>query len=613
MFYPTRIATEKPSTVSASFEVVQVGEDKFIFCPIRNRAYTVHKKPEEIVRQWWLYQLRDQYGYKWDQIGVEVPVVVGSSEGKKAADIVVYTDNKRRVPRIFIEVKKPKRNDGLEQLKVYMNATGCRLGMWSNGSGSNVYMLRIEPSEHEEEATWRELRNIPTAKESLSDVDSPITRADLAPVDDFLAILRDCENYIKAHEGSNPFDEVFKLIFAKLYDERRTLKNDTSAAKFRIGAMESSAAARERVAGLFRDAKSQWTGVFTPGEEITLGDDSLAYCVSALQMTYLLKSDADVLGAAFEVMINPSMKGDKGQYFTPRHVVDLCVRVLHPTDSETVYDPACGSGGFLIGAMDYVFKTIRAERDDENEILENQKDFASSNVFGIDYDPLIAKVAKAYMLIWGDGRSNICVADGLNQSGWGDDARSRFLTLGDGKPSLRQFDIILSNPPFAGGISSVETLKDYELAYKVDANGKRKRANAVARDILFLERTLASLVPNGRMAIVVPRGLLKNYGDEYVRRFVLKQAQVRAVVSLTGSMFKPFTNTKTCVLFLQKRSEPLQDLADAGEDPPVIYAVSEKPGKDRSGRLIRDVDGRIASDLGEIGDYLSDNIEWRSK
>ena len=613
MQYTIETTDAKPIAASEHFVVseVQGNGEHFIFCPIRRRAYAVDRKPEEIVRQWWLYELRDAYGYSWDQISVEVPVLVGSTEAKKKADIVVYTDSTKATPRIFIEVKKPNRKDGLDQLKVYMNATGCRLGMWSNGSSPNVYLLRIEPQGHEEEATWREVRNIPSLRETLSDVDNPITRGDLQPVDDFLAILRDCEDFIKAHEGSNPFDEVFKLIFAKLYDERRNLKNDSSAAKFAIGALEAASAARSRVDALFKDAKDQWTGVFAAGEEIALGDESLAYCVSALQRTYLLKSDADVLGAAFKVMINPSMKGDKGQYFTPRHVVDLCVQVIRPTDNETIFDPACGSGGFLVGAMEHVFKQIAEERDDEGETLENQKDYASHNVFGLDYDPLIAKVAKAYMLIWGDGRSNIAVADALNESAWSDDAKSRFLTTdSSGQKKLRQFDIILTNPPFAGAISANDTLSKYALAYRMDSAGRRKRANKVNRDVLFIERALASLRPGGRMAIVLPRGILKNYGDERVRHFILRKAKVRAVVSLTGTMFKPFTNTKACVLFVERRTDDLTDLAEAAGDPDILYAVCERPGKDRSGRLLRGSNGQVISDLPQIAEYLKSELTW---
>lgn len=413
-----------------------------------------------------------------------------------------------------------------------------------------------------------------------------------------------------AHEGVSFFEEIFKLIFAKLFDERRNLKNENSPAQFRVGVFEAPEDAKSRIAKLFADAKDQWKGVFEEGEEIGLSDETLAFCVSALQKTYLLKSDADVLGSAFEVMINPNMKGDKGQYFTPRHVVRMCIDILDPRDDQTMFDPACGSGGFLISAMDHVFRAIRDERDDENEILENQKDYASNNVFGIDYDRLIAKVAKAYMLIWGDGRSNIAVADALNQTNWPDEISAKFL-VGKGKArKTRQFDIIATNPPFAGDISADDTLSRYELAFKEGADGKRKRVNKLVRDKLFIERCLDFLKPNGKLAIVVPRGTLKNYNDEYVRRHILRKARIVAVVSLTGSMFQPFTNTKTCVLFVKKRAEELADLKDANDDPPIVFAVSTNPGKDKSGKLVRDDDGVVISDLPEIAQYVCANAHW---
>lgn len=302
-------------------------------------------------------------------------------------------------------------------------------------------------------------------------------------------------------------------------------------------------------------------------------------------------------------MINPGMKGDKGQYFTPRHVIRMCIDILDPTEHQTVYDPACGSGGFLIAAMDKVFHRIAKDRDDEKEIRENQIDYAQENVFGTDYDHTIAKVAKAYMLIWGDGRSNIAVCDALNEDSWSDDASAKF-TSGTGKSrKLKQFDIIATNPPFAGDHAAEETIAKYQLSIRPGPKGPT-RVNRIARDKLFIERCLNMLAPKGRLAIVVPRGTLKNYSDEYVRRHILKQARVVAVVGLGGEMFKPFTNTKTCVLFVQKRDAPLTDLKQALKDPAVVYAVTEKPGKDRSGRLIRDDKGVVVSDLNEIARYV---------
>lgn len=130
---------------------------------------------------------------------VEVPVKVGSGEAKKAADLVVYTDSRRKNARLFVEVKKPHRKDGVEQLQVYMNATGCRKGLWSHGSPPHVYLLRIKPGENSEEATWRELRNVSRKSEQIADVDYPITRGELEPVIDFVSLFRECEDF---HKGS---------------------------------------------------------------------------------------------------------------------------------------------------------------------------------------------------------------------------------------------------------------------------------------------------------------------------------------------------------------------------------------------------------------------------
>lgn len=597
--------SDKPTEAPAESTIFEVDGDRYIFCPIRNKAYKVTDKPEELVRQVWLYRLKEVYGYSFEQMDVEVRVRVGSTEAKKKADIVVYQDDKRITPRIFVEVKKPKRKDGIDQLKVYMNATGCRIGLWSTDDPPHVYLLRIEPKEGEEEPTWRELRNIPAKGEKLADLDMPITRKELEPVNDFLSILKECEDYVKAHEGTSPFEEIFKLIFAKLYDERTNLKNEDSSAQFRVGVLESPEEARDRIGKLFDRSKQRWSGVFQEGEEIRLTDESLAFCVSALQKAYLLKSDADVLGAAFEVMINPGMKGDKGQYFTPRHVIRMCIEILDPQDGETFFDPACGSGGFLIGAMSHVFAQIERDRDN---------DYANECIFGIDYDHVIAKIAKAYMLIWGDGRSNIAVCDALNEDNWTPDVQSKFKVRPGKTATLKQFDIIATNPPFAGDNTKEDTLSKYELAVKPAKNKGRVCLRRVSRDKLFLERCIKMLAPGGRMAIVLPRGVLKNYNDEYVRRHVIRHARLVAVVGLGGDMFKPFTNTKTCVLFLQKRAVPVEDemLERFTKDSAMAFAVTQKPGKDKTGKLVV-INGQIDSDLPTITKEIRKNTKFQKR
>ena len=149
----------------------------------------------------------------------------------------------------------------------------------------------------------------------------------------------------------------------------------------------------------------------------------------------------------------------------------------------------------------------------------------------------------------------------------------------------------------------------YSLAFKVQ-KGKRKRVNKLARDKLFVERCLSFLKPGGRLAIVLPRGTLKNYTDERVRRFILQRAEVMGSVSLSGLMFKPFTNTKTCILFLKKREKEIQDVSKLSLKSSVVFGVSTNPGKDRSGNLIKDPKGSIVSDLPEISKFFSSRIKW---
>ena len=300
-------------------------------------------------------------------------------------------------------------------------------------------------------------------------------------------------------------------------------------------------------------------------------------------------------------MVNPDMKGDKGQYFTPRHVIKMCIDVLQPKEEEKILDPACGSGGFLIEALEHVFNRIRKDRDSESEIIDLQKDYAQECVFGMDYDPRIAKVAKAYMIIWGDGRSNIAVCDGLNSHSWSDDVLGRFTVRRSGDKrnvELQKFDIIATNPPFAGDISSVDTLSQYELAYKTTGDGKKKLVNKLSKEKLFIERCINMLVPGGRMAIVLPRGILKNYSDEYVRLFMLK----------------PFTNTKTVVVFMQKRYKPLETEAQisASAKNKIAFCMTEKSGRDSTGKIITDGNGRILSDLPAITEYLQRNVVFQS-
>ncbi len=505
---------------------------------------------------------------------------MGSAVHKKPADVVVYTDEKRTTPWIIVELKKPKRKEGVDQLKSYMNATGAPLGWWTNGSDDR-FLWRTDPNDFS-----MRLTRIPASGESLDDIDDPLTKERLKPVSDLLDLLSVCEEEILSHQSVNTFDELFKVIYAKLYDERMNLARPDDVCEFRVGLSEDPADVARRVKGLYDKARRKWKGVFK--EDIELTDQNLTYVVAALQeYEFVGDRSGDVLGVAFEALINPETKGDKGQYFTPRHVVDMCVEMLNPREDEKVLDPATGSAGFLIRAMKHVNEYIDDRFGvDPDKAAEHRKDYAQEMLVGMDNDPRLVRIAKAYMIIENDGRSNINFADSLDPNSWDSALRKK----------LEDVDIILTNPPFAGAIKTNATLAQYDLTYKGNP-GANNPATAMVRAILFLERCLNVLRPGGRMAIVLPQGLMNNIQDSYVRDYIDRHARILAVIGLHENTFLPFTKAKTTVLFLERWAQP----DDRPDDYEIFFDVSRLPGKNGNGQPIWKRDGTgLDTDVMEI-------------
>ena len=550
-------------------------------------------KPEEVVRQLALNWVIDDLSYPADRISLEVPVKMGATYADKAADIVIYTDASKITPYIIIEVKKPKRKDGLDQLESYMNATGVSYGAWINGNDA-VYRLRRDPNLYEN------LKRLPAVQETLDDVKSPIRKDELEPIHDLKEEVQYLEDTVLANAGVSAFEEVFKLIFTKLWDEFD--KGDADSMDFRITTSPPQDQ-YERINGVFKKAVTEWPDIFVPSDEIDLSPQALVAIASEFQTKAFYDADLDVMDAAFEYMINPEQKGDKGQYFTPRPIVKMCVRMLNPKREERIVDPACGPGGFLIHALHWV--TEEYLRPKYTTALPKRKtDYATSRLFGLDFDQRLARVAKAMMLIAGDGRSNIYRVSSLDPREWKSRSDALVSSVKDG-----EFDIVMTNPPFAGKVSTAEVLAKYELAYKRDGTKKKPLSN-MTRDVLFVERCLRLLKPGGRMAIVLPQGNFNNSTAEYIRSWVRDKARVLAVVGLHENTFKPFTNTKTSVLFLKKwaaNEEPHEDYR-------IFMAVNERPVKDNSGNYVfrkdatglyvLDVDGKriIDHDLNDIAE-----------
>ena len=361
------------------------------------------------------------------------------------------------------------------------------------------------------------------------------------------------EDLVLANSGVDSFEEVFKLIYAKLYDEWAAINIESrkELVHFRIYG-ESNEELYEKINNLFEEAKNKWKGVFNESDEIELKPNHLQTCISFLQDIKLFNSNLYVIDEAFEYLVTQVAKGSKGQYFTPRHVIDMCVKMLNPKENEYVVDPASGSCGFTVHTIFH----IAGQQFTNQKLPDNAIEFAQNNVYGIDFDNRAVKVAKALNLIAGDGKTNVYKANSLDSSSWNEE------TIGAFKKHLRKFknyhqnninkkefkyfnfDLLLSNPPFAGKVTEKQIIRNYKLAEK---NGKI--LSGLDRDTLFIERNFNFLKDGGRMAVVLPHGVFNNGNDTYIRDFIMKQGRILAVISLGTNTFKPHTGTKTSILF----------------------------------------------------------------
>ncbi|AKM79677.1 MAG: Type I Restriction Enzyme [Candidatus Beckwithbacteria bacterium GW2011_GWB1_47_15] len=575
-------------------------------------------KPEEIVRQLWLYKLNKIYGYPFERIEVEKSIHFGREIRAKAADIVI-TKTDKITPYIIVEVKKPDEKKGIEQLKSYLSAEGSEIGVWSNGI-EKVVLYRPYPKEYEDS-----LSDIPRADQKIDDLfEVRRTWQELNPKFDFVHIVRSIEEAALAGSGANVFEEIFKILYAKLFDEKlaRDQRKDQEVLFRKYKDPEKT---YEVINQLFKNAARQWPDTFELSDKIRLSPQRLNVCVPFLEKVRLFEvgqGELEIIDSAFEYLITEVSKGKKGQYFTPRHVIKMCIKIVNPKTSEYVIDPACGSGGFLLHTMYHAWEELPTEAA--------KKEYAAKYLYGIDFDDNMRRISQALMLIAGDGKHHIFKRNSLDSRDWtgyeAEEARVEFKKLlhkfdnpADDKENQKSFrhldfDILLTNPPFAGeNKGDAGLLRQYELA---KSDGKLK--NNVDRHILFIERSLDAVRPGGRLAIVLPQGVLNNTNMAYIRQWLFDKAIILAVVGLHVNTFKPHAGTKTSVLFLQKWPEDKKHL----KDYPIFMAVSKKPGKDNSGDYVYkkddkgnfsyDVNGRkvLDHDLDEIADKF---IEFAKK
>lgn len=568
----------------------------YVSCLIREKEIKLN--PEEIVRQLYLYKVINEYKYPKTRIQVEYSVHFGREI--KRADIVIMDKIQITTPYIIVEVKKPKLKEGKEQLKSYCNATGSTMAVWTNGSQVS-YFHRKDPNYFEP------IPNIPTSDKSLKDIlQVDFTFDNLIEIDilktqkkSLKDIILDMEDEVLANAGVDVFEEVFKLVFIKLFDELEGARDKSKNLEFRNYG-ESDSELKQKIENIFNKAKKRWEGVFGNDEKIKLSPSHLSVCISSLESVKLFNSNLEVIDDAFEYLVNKSAKSEKGQYFTPRYVIDMCVKMLNPKKHESMIDPASGSCGFPIHTCFYVWKQIYKEKGIEashlftaEDKIPECKDYVRENIFGIDFDEKSVRVSKMLNLIAGDGHSNVLYLNSIDYDNWDEWIKNedwidiyndgwkklkKFRTKKDENGSF-EFDILMANPPFAGDIKESRILARYELS----KNENDKVQNKVGRDILFIERNLNMLKSGGRMAIVLPQGRFNNSTDKYIRDFISERARILAVIGLHGNVFKPHTGTKTSVLLLQKWDDKL---CPKVEDYNIFFATMSKPGKDNSGDKI---------------------------
>ncbi|PQJ97683.1 SAM-dependent methyltransferase [Chromatium okenii] len=607
----------KPAQIAALETSITVKDSDtkstpYVTCLVRGKP--IKLTPEEVVRQLYLMVLRDDFGYSVSRMAVEYEVSFGRE--KKRADICIFDKDKTTAPYILVELKKPKLKDGKEQLKSYCCASGAPMGVWTNGEQLSQYH-RKDPNYFED------IPRIPSAHEKLSDV-----LAERWTIDDLIRLdklvtekksLRDkileMEDEVLANAGVDVFEELFKLIFTKLYDELEGGRDRKRHLQFKnYGDTETDLKAK--IQELFDKAREKWEGVFTEGARIELTPSHLAICIASLEGVKLFNSNLEVVDEAFEYLINKSSKGEKGQYFTPRYVIDLCVKMLNPQEQETLIDTAAGSCGFPVHAIFHVWEQImNAEGLNRGHLFTTDKkparceDYVRDKVFAIDFDERAVRVGRTLNLIAGDGQTNVLHLNTLDYERWDEktDDEAWQDVYSEGWKRLRKlrrdkshnrdfnFDILMANPPFAGDIKESRILAKYDLARSVslekiskvdpkDANivnaqdraptfpealtasheviyqvndgtyrkVKIKPQNTVGRDILFIERNLNFLKPGGRMAVVLPQGRFNNASDKNLREYLAEHCRILAVVGLHGNVFKPHTGTKTSLLFVQK-------------------------------------------------------------
>ncbi len=587
--------------------------------------------PEEYVRQTIEKRLINEHKYKRAQIKIEFGLKMGSR--KPRADIVVFPKDSSEMTQdqvwLIVECKKetvePKnRKGGVDQLKFYMSACpNCEWGMWTNGKHKEV----LRKVKVEGKYVFREFNDIPAADGSLEDIDRPKRNTlKKAYEDNLLMVFRTCHNHIYVNDGLQKqpaFFELLKLIFCKTLDEQnvgRSLEFYTRSGE--RGNRDGQLTVQKRISRIFERVKRQFPQIFEANDEIKLQPRSLAWIVAELQSYSLLETHVDVKGKAYEELVGANLRGDRGEFFTPRNITRMVVEMVNPKPEEKVCDTSCGTGGFLVAAMNHIIEQLKHEvandfglsevewSDYQRRIVDDRiKQIVASDFYGFDINPDLVKATKMNMVMNNDGSGNIFQNDSLlPPHEWSLDLKKQLAEVLNidangiiNANTIEFFDVIVTNPPFGSRIPIKDghILEQFQIGYiwrNEQYNISGQTGWAISSDLqtsappeqLFIERCLQFLKPGGRLAIVLPDSILGNPGLGYIRHWLIERTRIIASVDLHEDAFQPGNGTQTSVLILQKKSDE-EIVAEklSGVNPYNIFmAVVEKVGHDKRGNTL---------------------------
>ncbi|WP_456417377.1 N-6 DNA methylase [Thiolapillus sp.] len=577
--------------------------------------------PEETVRQNYLLILVNEYGFSLDQIAEELDLT-GRGSASARADFVIWRTEQDKAddnaPFIIVECKSDNvtiKPQDYSQGENYARICGAPFFVTHNSRETKYWRVKKDKVPGYTE----EIENIPHGDASDKDIKELLSKLRAFKEKEFADLLHQCHNVIRNREKKDPaaaFDEIAKVLFTKVYVERQLLTRRNRKNLFTVDVLHEQIA-ENPLDTLFQNTKAAYAAdkIFEDDERINLKPATGEEIVRKLEKYNLSDTSEDVKGVAFERFLGRTFRGEIGQFFTPRSIVEFMVRMIDPQEGEIVCDPASGSGGFLIRVFELVREKILADADREyneykaeieakaslsapkkakmlqdkyNEIqerIDQQRkgsrlwNLSNRCIYGTDANDRMARTSKMNMIMHGDGHGGVHHHDGfLNVNG-----------IFEGR-----FDIILTNPPFGANVEPSDKVLEVDITVNPAAEQRylseygdlyrqaQDRVKAalnkpiaslfdlpksnkakIKTEILFIERCLDLLKPGGRMGIVLPEGIYNNPSLAYVREFTENRAFLRAVVSLPQETFiSSGASVKCSLLFLQKFTEEEQQQFD---------------------------------------------------